>query len=329
MKRIVALIMVIMISLTLCSCEKTSTDISTYYNDIKNYCADSFMPNLDDLGEYKDVKYFIRKDESIFPDYSMQLIVEYDKETFLKEKERFATAYTYLDKPQLDGNDYTMPVTEFSLSGFDFKVAVFEDTTYPKNFGMVGVSDESQQIAYLWAYCPDLDLICTVHDNIEKEMLEFIDYLFSLDMGNSNLRVDVSTNVQEDNKVNDMQLLDFLKQNTTPQNTTDEIIDVFEQMCKTPIEEDLLLLEYGVYDFDGEDLFYFDLVRQYPDGEGEYYQLRVSLTFAPDKQNRKLNDTLWSDDTDEDFFDYIRKSSGYDYAKNNSFKSIDIRIDGT
>lgn len=138
-----------------------------------------------------------------------------------------------------------------------------------------------------------------------------------------------SNNTSLKNGVNDMQLLDFLKENITNQNTTDEIIDVFKQMCKTPIEEDLLLLEYGVYDFDEEDLFYFDLVRQYPDGDGEYYQLRISLMFAPDKQNRKLNDTLWSDDTDEDFFDYIRKSSGYDYAKNHSFKSIDIRIDQT
>ena len=109
----------------------------------------------------------------------------------------------------------------------------------------------------------------------------------------------------------------------------DEVIDVFEEMCKTPIEEDLLLLEYGVYDFTGEDLFYFDLVRQYPDGDGEYYQLRISLTFAPDKENGELNDTLWSDDTDENFFDYIRESSGYKHVKNNQIKSVDIRIDQT
>lgn len=100
-------------------------------------------------------------------------------------------------------------------------------------------------------------------------------------------------------------------------------------MCKTPIEEELLLTEYGVYDFTGEELFYFDLVRQYPDGEGEYYQLRVSLMFSPDEVNRELQDTLWSDDTNENFFEYIRKSSGYEYAKNHTIKSIDIRIDQT
>lgn len=134
---------------------------------------------------------------------------------------------------------------------------------------------------------------------------------------------------KSDIEVSGMSLLNFLKKNISNDNTVDEIINVFEEMCKTPIEEDLLLTEYGVYDFTGEELFYFDLVRQYPDGEGEYYQLRVSLMFSPDEVNRELQDTLWSDDTNENFFEYIRKSSGYDYAKNHTIKSIDIRIDQT
>jgi hypothetical protein len=130
-------------------------------------------------------------------------------------------------------------------------------------------------------------------------------------------------------EVDEMALLEFLNNNISSDNTIDEIINVFEEMCKTPIEDDLLLLEYGTYNFTGEKLFYFDLVRQYPDGDGEYYQLRVSVTFSPDKENRKLNDTLWSDDTEENFFDYIRKSSGYNYAKVNQNKSVVIRIDQT
>lgn len=126
-----------------------------------------------------------------------------------------------------------------------------------------------------------------------------------------------------------MKLLRFLKSNICKRNTIDEIISVFEEMCKTPIEDDLLLNEYGVYGFSGEDLFYYDLVRQYPDGEGEYYQLRVSVMFEPDEENSSINDTLWSDDTNENFFDYIRKAPGYEYVKNHKFKSINIRRDQT
>ena len=134
---------------------------------------------------------------------------------------------------------------------------------------------------------------------------------------------------KEYSEVDEMSLLEFLNDNISANNTVDEIINVFEEMCKTPIEDDLLLLEYGVYNFTGERLFYYDLVRQYPDGDGEYYQIRVSLTFTPDEENAKLYDTLWSDYTDENFFDYIRKSSGYRYVKNNPIKFVDIRIDQT
>ncbi len=126
-----------------------------------------------------------------------------------------------------------------------------------------------------------------------------------------------------------MLLLEFLKENISVNNTVDEIIDIFKEMCKTPVEEDELLFEYGVYSFTGEDLFYVDLVRQYPDGEDEYYQLRVSLQFAPDEENRQLEDFFWGDAEGGEFFDDIRNSPAYEYAKNHKFKNIDIRIDQT
>ena len=131
------------------------------------------------------------------------------------------------------------------------------------------------------------------------------------------------------NEEDEMDFLEFLNERISADNTVDEIMAVFEEMCKTPIKDELLLLEYGVYNYTGQELFYFDMVRQYPDGEGEYYQLRVSLAFLPDNENCKLNDTLWSDDTTENFFDYARRSSGYQYAKNKQIHAIDIRIDQT
>ncbi len=141
---------------------------------------------------------------------------------------------------------------------------------------------------------------------------------------NANLVTDINYS-----EVDNVELLEYLKNNISENSTVDEITDVFEEMCKKPIEEELLLLEYGVYGFTGEELFYFDLVRQYPDGEDEYYQLRVSLMFTPDEENRKLHETLWNDEVKGNFFDHIRTTSGYNYAKNNKFKSIDIRIDQT
>lgn len=184
MKKLLTIILAIIIVITLCSCVKTDNNIENYLDDIEKYQASLFMPNLEDIGEYKEAKYYTRKDETIFSEYSMQLVVKYDEETFLKEKERLESAYTYLDgsqKPEWDDTVYTIPIEDFSNAGFNFKIAIFEDTVYPKNFGIVGVSDEKYEIAYLWIYAPDLDYICETDRNEIKEMNEFIEYYFSLE----------------------------------------------------------------------------------------------------------------------------------------------------
>lgn len=184
MRKMLLILLAIILAFVCCSCVKTDNNIENYAKDVEKYQADLFMPNLAEIGEYNVVEYFSRKDETIFPEYSMQLVVKYDEDIYLKEKERLKTAYTYLDKAQeADGNKdvYTIPVEEFSYAGFSFKVATFEDTVYPKNFGMIGVSDEKFEIAYLWIYAPDLDSICEKEDNEIQAMNEFIEYYFSLE----------------------------------------------------------------------------------------------------------------------------------------------------
>ncbi len=158
-------------------------NIDNYYINIKEYEANQFMPNLDEIDDYLEIDYLCEKSTAFFPSCSMQLIIKYDVETFLKEKARLEMAYTYIDKPQKDlsDDDYTMPVESFSVSGFDFKIAKFDNTVYPKNFGMVGISEAKHEIVYLWLYFPDLDIICTAEEDGNEEMLQFIKYHFSLE----------------------------------------------------------------------------------------------------------------------------------------------------
>ncbi len=184
-RKVLLTLLVIVFTFVCCSCVKTDNNIENYADDIERYHADLFMPLLEDVGEYKEANYFIRKDETVFPEYAMQLVVKYDKDVYLKEKERLKTAYTYLDKAQKadwDENVYAIPATEFFYAGFSFKVATFEDTVYPKNFGMVGVSDEKFAIAYLWVYAQDLDSICEVGNNGLEEMQEFVECHFALEV---------------------------------------------------------------------------------------------------------------------------------------------------
>ncbi len=139
---------------------------------------------------------------------------------------------------------------------------------------------------------------------------------------------DTENNNEIKNEVDGMTLLDSLKNSISDDSTVDDVITAFAEMCKTPVEEDLLLFECGVFGFSGEKNFLFDIVRQYPDGEGEYYQLRVSLSFTPDEENRSMYNTVWCDTADE-LVEEIINSPAYIYAKNHEIKAIDIGISQT
>ena len=124
-----------------------------------------------------------------------------------------------------------------------------------------------------------------------------------------------------------MELLEFLNKNISKDNTVLEVIDIFEEMCKIPMRYDSLMLTYGVCDFTDEGLFYFDLIRQFQGEAGESYQLIVSLIFKEDDDNCDLCEALYSENTDENFFEYIRHSFGYEYAKDNQFIDVKIQLE--
>ena len=168
--------------------------------------------------------------------------------------------------------------------------------------------------------------------NLKRMLMGCLVLVLSLGLlacGSSEQLPPTDQNINED--VDRTALLEYLKNNITTESTADEIIEVFRQMCQTPIAEDLLLNEYGAYDLDftGKKCFYYNLVRQFPDGEGEFYQIRVSMVFSVDDENSRLFKTIWSDSTDEDFFTYIRRFPGYDYVITHEIRDIEIRIEQT
>lgn len=183
MKKITALLAIMIMVLTLSACVQTKSDIADYDRHVTEFHADLFMPGLDNIGEYETVRYTSKHDDGIFPWDSMQLIVQYDEDAFSKEKELLNTAYPYLEQPlkREETLDWLIPMAEFSAKGFDFRIAKFKDTEYPKNFGMVGISEEKHEVVYLWLYAPDLDLIAEGNENELKAMNEFLEYHFTLE----------------------------------------------------------------------------------------------------------------------------------------------------
>lgn len=86
-------------------------------------------------------------------------------------------------------------------------------------------------------------------------------------------------------------LVEFLKNKITSETSLSGIVDVFEEMCQIPLDEDCLLFEIGTYTFTGKPQFYFSLVRQIPhedEEDDEYYQIHVNVLYPPSDTVKKL-----------------------------------------
>lgn len=124
--------------------------------------------------------------------------------------------------------------------------------------------------------------------------------------------------------------VEYLKNAISDKMELVHIVDIFEQVCRPLYEDEMILFETGTYDFTGEELYYFSLVKQFPnDYDDEYYQIHVDVLYKPCNENKSLNKTIWDEDIDEDIFDYIRKSDDFNYAKNDEYIRVEIHMDET
>ena len=124
-------------------------------------------------------------------------------------------------------------------------------------------------------------------------------------------------------------LLKYLQTKISDKSSLEDIVNVFEDMCKKPIEEDMILLETGTYSFTGEPMFYFSLVRQFPNCEEEYYQIHVDVLYVPEEGNKNFQQGTWNEEIEENIFAYIKKSQEFNYCKAKEFRKVDIYIDET
>ncbi|MGM9972981.1 MAG: hypothetical protein ACI33K_02925 [Clostridiaceae bacterium] len=178
------LILCIFLILGFTGCSKSNTDIKQYLNsgNIIDKPAKEFMPSIENLPKYKAISYNFNSNSKIFlKSEAITLVVQYDGETYEKEKERLTKAYKFLEEKAASDPEeirYYVPEHEFSISNFDFKVADNNHNykaDYPKSFGMVGTSDMKRSIAYLYFYDSDLD---SIEDDTEEPMASFVKEYF-------------------------------------------------------------------------------------------------------------------------------------------------------
>ena len=116
--------------------------------------------------------------------------------------------------------------------------------------------------------------------------------------------------------------------------TLPEMVDIFEQMSKMPIDtdDDTLLLDTCYYDptFSGKIVHIFSLVRQIPDDEDEYYQLRLEITFETQETAISFPEPIWSDAlVGQDFFEAVKNSTPYQQAINQKILKAEIYLNQT
>lgn len=124
-------------------------------------------------------------------------------------------------------------------------------------------------------------------------------------------------------------LLIYLQNRISDKSSLEDIVNVFEEMCRIPIEEDMILFETGTYSFTGVPMFNFSLVRQFPNCEEEYYQIHVDVLYVPEEENKDFEQSIWNEDIEENIFTYIKKSQEYEYCKGKEFSKVDIYMDET
>ena len=188
MKKIYLFIFMIVLILSFIGFTRSNTtNIKKYLNSgtkLDAY-AKNFMPAIEDLPKYQGISCKYNHTSIIlFETDTVMLVVNYDEETYKKEKEKLTEKYKFLNQKAVvdfDTSKYCIPEYEFSINNYDFKVVDESDNykaKYPKSFGMIGISDEKKSIAYLYFYDYDLDYI--QKDN-ESPMANFVKKYFKYD----------------------------------------------------------------------------------------------------------------------------------------------------
>lgn len=160
---------------------KTDSDITNYlkHNSPIDSYSREVMPDLEYLPEHQDKEYRYHHKMGAFPSESVVLVVKYDDKIYESEKAKLNEKYVFSEEKvnKNQDEDELLAENEFSINTYKFKV-VGEDTDLStsdvKSFGMIGMSDEENSIAYLYYYDSELDYIS---DNLD----EFVDHYFDYD----------------------------------------------------------------------------------------------------------------------------------------------------
>ena len=120
----------------------------------------------------------------------------------------------------------------------------------------------------------------------------------------------------------------FLDKATDTPMPLSQLVDTFEEMCHIPVEGgSTLLFETTTDDFTGISLFFFTLVREYPNPAGGVFHLHLDVIYEPNEANQHFSCSLSQQEIEGDFFDFVRHSPAYLSAQNEKILKGSVYLD--
>ena len=126
------------------------------------------------------------------------------------------------------------------------------------------------------------------------------------------------------------QSLEFLKERITDRMSLEDMVAIFEDLCRDPIEDEMILFETGTFtSISDKPLFQLSLVRQAPNEDEEFYQVHLDIFYEASQDNQIFSESTWDEDLEENIFDYIRASEVFAYAKEQEYQAVKIYLEET
>ena len=126
------------------------------------------------------------------------------------------------------------------------------------------------------------------------------------------------------------QSLEFLREKITDKMPLEEMVAIFEDLCREPIDDEMILFETGTFtSISDKPLFQLSLVRQAPNEDEEFYQVHLDIFYEASQDNQIFSESTWDEDLEENIFDYIRSSKVFAYAKEQEYQTVKIYLEET
>ena len=126
------------------------------------------------------------------------------------------------------------------------------------------------------------------------------------------------------------QSLEFLRERITDKMSLEDMVAIFEDLCREPIDDEMILFESGTFtSISDNPLFQLSLVRQAPNEDEEFYQVHLDIFYEASQDNQIFSESTWDEDLEENIFDYIRASEVFAYAKEQEYQAVKIYLEET